>query len=211
MNRTLSLCGLVSLASLTCLAIITPAASASITSVAGQTTLLGSPPVSCVYGALNGFNAYAWDEKTNVLSTGAYMDMINNPANNGTAIPGTISGQFDSHFLHFENVPGVISAQGSVTFSSQIIGVAFFANSLDNTDATFGSPGTIYPTTYAFRGLNAASVFAINNNILTFNFAAFTPTQDVVQLRVLTHSVPTPAAASLLGLSGLIAAGRRRR
>jgi len=138
--------------------------------------------------------------------------MVNNPGTNVTAISGMISGAFDSHFLHFEPVPGAIGAAGTVTFSGPIIGVIFVNSTLDNTDPVFGAGGTTYPTFYPQRGLSAfpASTFSINANTLTFNFQATVPTAFVDQVRVLTHPVPGPGVLALLGLGGLVV-GRRRR
>lgn len=183
-------------------------AQAAIVNVTGQTTWLGSPPVACGPGALTGFNAHTWDEQTNV-SLSMIADMVNNPGTSGTAIAGGISGSYDSHFVHFEPLPGAIGALGTVTFSQPIAAVLFRPLSLDNTDASCGAFGTVYPTTYPFRGLNAASMFSINANVLTFNFQAMAPTTDVVQVRVLT-AVPAPGALGLAGLGGLCMLRRRR-
>src|SRR5436305_1456407 len=97
----------------------------SITGTTGATTQI-SPPPACGPGQLTGFTASAWDEQQNVpISTGIFVDMVNNPGTSTGAISGTISGAFDSHFLHFEPTPGAVGAIGTVTFSGQIIGVIF--------------------------------------------------------------------------------------
>lgn len=195
---------------LSTLAMIASSATAAITGVSGQTTWLGVNPASATFGSLTGPNVYAWDEKTNITTTGVWADMINNPANESSAIPGVVAGTFDSHFLHLDNPNGFFGTSGSVTFSSQIVAVFFRAVNLDNTDALFGNNTTTYDTFYPLRGLNAASMFSINNNLLKFNLTALAPTAEMIELRVLTHSVPAPGAALLLGL-GCLAAARRRR
>ncbi|MGH7243165.1 MAG: PEP-CTERM sorting domain-containing protein [Phycisphaerales bacterium] len=184
-------------------------ASATITSVSGTTTPLGSPPVSAASGFLMGPTTYAWNEQQNVFTTGVYCDMLNNPGFSTSPVPGTIVGAFDSHMLHFQ-LPTGGGVGGSVTFSGQIIGVMFVGLSLDNTDATFGSGGTVYPTGDPGRGLNAFSSFSINANVLTYQFATLPPSKDIIEVRVLTHPVPAPGAMALLGLGGSVA-GRRRR
>src|SRR6185436_6438919 len=139
------------------------------------------------------------------------VDMVNNPGTSSGAIPGVISGSFDSHFIHFEPIPGIIGAAGTVTFSAPIIGVIFVNSTLDNTDAVFGAGGTTYPTLYPQPGLSAfpASTFSINANTLTFNFQATVPTAFVDQVRVLTH-VPGPGVLAVMGMAGVLG-GRRRR
>lgn len=187
-------------------------ASAAITGVAGQTTWLGSPPVSCNPGALTGITAFAWDEQQNITLATLAVDMTNNPGNSSFTIPGLLGGTFDSHFIHFEGIPGIIGVQGSVTFATNIVGVIFKNTTLDLSDVTCGSPGTIYPTGYPFRGTNTVqpSFFSINANVLTFNLNSLASIAEVAQIRVITQSVPAPGGAALLGLGGLALCRRRR-
>ena len=186
-------------------------ASAAITGVSGQTNWLLLPPASCTAGALTGFNAHAWDEQQNVALTNTFVDMTNNPGNMGSPIPGLLNGSYDSHFIHFEGIPGVISAQGNVTFNGTIVGVAFVNTTLDATDPLVGAFGTVYPTTYFPRGTNTIipSFFSISGNTIHFNLAALSSVGEVAQIRVFTQ-VPTPGPIALLGLGGLLAARRRR-
>ena len=61
----------------------------AITSVAGQTILLGTPPSSCAPGQLTGFNAYAWDELAAVTpASGLFCDMVNNPGSSTAPVSG---------------------------------------------------------------------------------------------------------------------------
>jgi len=185
--------------------------SAAITGVAGQTTWLGAPPISCTPGTLFGPNAFAWDEKQNQVVANVMCDLTNNPGNSGAPVFGLVSGLVDSHFIHFEQNTAATLVNGQVTFAGKIRGVMFRQNTLDISDIPLGSPGTVYPTGYGWRGLNASSFFSINNNVLTFHFDGPLPTLDILQLRVLTeHVVPAPGSMALLGLGGLVAARRRR-
>jgi MYXO-CTERM domain-containing protein len=185
---------------------LTSASFAAITGVTGQATLLGTPPVACTFGSLNGFNAFAWDERTNIATT-VKVDETQNPGGNIGAIGGAVTGTFNSHFIHYEGTPGVINAIGTVTFDAPIFAVIFVGFNLDNSDPVFGSLGTTYPTGYPFRQLGN-SIFTFTGNTLTFNLNTFVSTPNVAQLRVLTQ-VPAPAGGALLGLAGL--AGLRRR
>jgi MYXO-CTERM domain-containing protein len=190
---------------------LSSASSAAIVGVTGNTTWLGTPPPSCVPGALTGLNAYVWDEKTNV-SLSIIANMTNNPGVSTAALAGPIAGNFDSHFLHFDALPGVMNATGTVTFSAPIVAVDFRALDLDATDSPAGALGTTYPTGNPLRGLsaNTPSVFSINGNVLTFNLVSMIPANDLPQLRVFTNTVPAPGAAGLFGLAGALAWRRRR-
>jgi MYXO-CTERM domain-containing protein len=193
------------------LALAASPARAVITAVTGQTTWLGTPPPASGPGQLTGFTAYAWDERQNV-SLNVVADMVNNPGSSNAPLAGPLAGNFDTHFIHFEPIPGAANVQGTVTFSGPILGVIFRAINLDGTDATAGALGTVYPTGYPFRGLNGApSNFSINANTLTFDFWAMAPNIDVVQVRVLTPPTPAPGPVALMGLGGLLCARRRRK
>lgn len=185
--------------------------SGAITGVAGQTTWLGAPPLACGPGQLFGPNAFAWDEKQNQVVANVMCDLTNNPGNSGAPVFGLVSGVVDSHFIHFQQNTAATLVNGQVTFAGKIRGVMFRQNTLDITDIPLGSPATVYPTGYGWRGLNASSFFSINNNVLTFHFDGPIPTPDLLQLRVLTeHVVPAPGTMAMLGLGGVIAARRRR-
>lgn len=200
------------LAVATLAALSATSAHAAITGVTGSVNWLLTPPLACGPGQLqasNGF-AHAWDEQLNRPQT-LNVDMTNNPGTSLTAVPGTVSGVYDSHFIHFEGIPGIVNIQGSVTFNNPIAAVIFTPTNLDNSDIPCGNFATTYPTGYAFRGLNPTpqSTFSINANTLTFSLWAIFPTNQIDQIRVLTK-VPAPGAAALLGLGGLATLRRRR-
>lgn len=188
---------------------LTAAANASITSVSGATVQIG-PPVSCTTGSLTGFLTFAWDEVQNVSYGNLPVDETQNPGSNAGAIAGLLNGVYDSHFLHFEPLPGAIGSSGTVTFSNTIAGVMFLNTTLDLTDGNGIGVGTSYPTAFPFRGMNAASIFSYTGNVLQFNFATAVPNIDLLQLRVMTRAIPAPGATALLGLGGLVALRRRR-
>ena len=181
----------------------------AITGVTGATTWLGSPPLSCTPGSLLGPNAFVWDEQQNVPLSLA-VDMVNNPGSSTSPVPGAISGNYDSHFLHFEDFTGV-SITGTVTYATPIVAVIFRTLNLDNSDVPAGAPGTIYPTGYAFRGLGPGSWVSINSNALTFNLNTIAPNQFENQVRVITQATPAPGSLALLGLGAVVCRRRRRK
>ncbi len=198
---------------LTALAALALPASAAITSTTGGVTQI-SPPLACGPGQLTSlFQAWAWDEQTNVTTSGTIVDEINNPGGSAAPVLGVLGGSFDSHFIHFEPTPGVVATTGTVTFSSAIRGVIYRAQFLDFTDANFGAPATTYPTGFAQRGLSnfPATNFTVLGNTFSFTFFYPVGSNDVMQVRVLTDAVPTPGVLGAFAGAGLLGARRRRR
>ncbi|MDX2116994.1 MAG: PEP-CTERM sorting domain-containing protein [Planctomycetota bacterium] len=202
-----------SLSLLASLALVS-SATAAIQSVAGQVTQIGAP-LSCAPGALTSFNAQAWNEQANV-TTGPIKVNLTAPGfyTGSSANFGIVAGTFDSHFIHFEGIPGQFNVSGSVTFVDPIAAVIYENTYLDSSDPIFGSFGTIYPTSNPNRSLagplNSNSLNWVGNT-LSFNLFTMAPGNPVIQLRVLTHPVPAPGSLAMLGLGGLVAARRRRR
>lgn len=195
--------------SLFAVAAFAAASHATITGTTGNATQIGAP-LSCLPGGQAGPTVYCWDEAVNVnASGGVFADMINPPNSvPGTPIAGFVFGTFDSHLLHIDDP--FYAHSGTVTFSAPIVAVMWRDVTLDNSDAAFGAPGTAYPTGLFMRGWNTLSFFSAVGNTLTFNFNSIPGAFSIDQVRVLTHSVPTPGAMALLGLGGAIAVRRRR-
>ncbi len=184
-------------------------ASAAISSVAGSVVQI-VPPASCVSGALPGSTAFAWDEQINIAAATLPVDESANPGSFPGNTPGVLAGFYDSHFIHFQAIPGIIGVGGSVTFSQQIVGVQWTNSLLDGTDSTFGAFGTVYPTFNPLRLIGNSSL-TITGNTLFFQLTNSISVPAVAQIRVFTKAVPTPAGAALLGGAGLVAMRRRRR
>jgi hypothetical protein len=201
----------ITVSTLLALAAIAPLAGASIVGVTGQATQIGSP-ASCLPSVLTGPNAYAWDEQQNLnISAGLLVDMSTNPSfAPGGNTPGVVTGNLDSHFIHFDTLSGN-SATGTVTFSGFIVGVMFSDNFLDLSDAPCGALGTAYPTGFAGRGFNLQGTIRIIGPTLFFDLHGHPGAIDPEQVRVLTRHVPASGPLALLGLGGLVALRRRQR
>ncbi|HRQ72637.1 MAG TPA: hypothetical protein PLU35_06380 [Phycisphaerales bacterium] len=201
-SRTLSLC--------LALAAAATSANASIVATSGLCTQIAAPP-SAVMGPLNATNAWAWDEQQGISLALMPVDLSTNPSNSNAAVPGFLTGTFDSHMVHFDGPPGIVIF-GTVTFKDPIVAVQYADLNLDLSDA-IATTGTIYPTTMPFRGFNnwtGADFVDINGNVLTFQLSTVSPVADIEQIRVFTRAIPAPGTVALLSLAGLIAARRRR-
>ncbi len=181
-------------------------ASAAISSFTSNVTQLFSPPVAD-FPALVGPFAQAWDEQQNRSGT-VFADHIG-PGNNTFPSPGILTGTFDSHFIHWSNVPG-FQITGQVNFNNPVIAVAWGDNFLNLTDGAWGDPATLYPTGNVGRGINPAAVVVVFGNSVNFEYHGVTGAIEIEQMRVWTL-VPAPGACSFAALGGLAALRRKRR
>jgi MYXO-CTERM domain-containing protein len=138
--------------------------------------------------------------------------MTNNPGSSSSPVPGNISGNYSSHFLHFDGSTGVLNAVGTVAFNAPIVACIFKHTLLDLSDGPAGSPTTIYPTGFLNRGIATSipSFFSISGNTLSFNVSADPAVNEIAQVRIITGTAPTPGSIALVGLGGILAARRRR-
>jgi|CXWL01.1.fsa_nt_gi uncharacterized protein (TIGR03382 family) len=191
-------------------------ANGAIVGVTGQAFWLVSPPVSAMQFALIGPPAFTWNEQTNVNVSNLPVNLTVNPGvyTGFTPYAGLVSGMFDSHMIHFDASAGANVVLGSVTFSQPIAAVIYDNILLDLTDASLGNPSTTYDTGNSQRSPSAVlgpSVVQLLGNTLRFDLIAMMPGNHMVELRVLTHAVPTPGTMGLASLTGLLALRRRRR
>ena len=203
---------IITITSVAALGLIATSANASITSTVGGVIQIGPPP-ACGLGQLTGSTAFAWDEQQAVASVNVLTDETANPGGSAAPVFGVLNGTYDSHFLHFEPVGGVVGTAGTITFSTAIQGVIYRALFLDATDVSHGAFGTAYPTGYPQRGFAGqnGSAFTIIGNTLHFNFTYLQPSVDIIQLRILTDAVPAPGAGGLVAAAGVVGLRRRRR
>ena len=192
--------------SLTAAAAISSLASGSITGTLGAATQI-SPPIVADVPFLMGPNVQVWDEQQNRTGL-VFADLTTNAGNSAFPTPGVLTGNFDSHFIHFTGGSAGF-ASGTVFFSNTIAAVAWNDSNLDLTDATWGALGTTYPTGQVFRGMNTNGFLSVSGNAIHFNFNALNPAFEIEQVRVWTL-VPAPGACSLAAIGGLLAFRRRR-
>lgn len=119
--------------------------------------------------------------------------------------------KIDSYMFHFDNAANnsvAYRAEGTVTFSQDILGVMVGRNSLDVSDML--GLFTWYPVS-ATAGLEASDAVGISSNRRTLSLSLLTTGQETDRLRVIT-AAPTPPLASvdeptpllLLGLGTII-------
>jgi hypothetical protein len=194
-------------------------ATGTITSFTGHTFQVVAPTYSHI-SAFLGTGACVFDELQGVTVTGLAVDHLGNGAL-GVAPAGVLSGTFDSHFLHLnaDTLPVGGFANGSVTFSGQIVGLAYRMATLNPSDFTMGLPVTMYDTGMGsdwFPSGRAAHLqfgygtLNVSGSTLTFNLVNI-GSGEWTDLRILTEPVPAPGSVGLLLLSAIGVGGRRRR
>lgn len=181
------------------------AAQGSITGISGGGIIHEPPPANI--GLPNNQQALVVQGFNEVqgLTLAAPLGVFSISANANIVIPAGTA--INSHMVLFDPV-GTASVQALVGFDATIIGVIFEDAPLFNTHTLLGRAGVNYPgavvTAYGFE--STESVTLINPQTIRFASTASNPGD---RFRVITV-VPTPGAAAMLGLVGIVA-GRRRR
>lgn len=179
-------------------------ASASISGVSGQVSLIAAP-ASVQYGALESNNTvYAFDEQqcvalpadlpADITSPGTYH--VTTDLTKGTLTAGM---QVSSHFVHADQTGRLkpfTDYDGSITVDQPIVGIEVRKATLDKTDF-LGAPGTLYPTGAFGRGLELkptntkADYITLAPDLRTVSFH-LQVALHVDQIRVLTECAPPP-------------------
>lgn len=136
----------------------------------------------------------------------AYADFVDQ-----TFVP---TGPVRSYFIHYDVVGQTLAqASGSITFDEPILAVIGRSLTMQETDATLGSPTTLYPIVRFNRELEYEprgnyDFFRLEPDGHTI-FVQVEDSTDVDQIRVIT-AVPEPSTI-LLGIIGLLTIAILRR
>lgn len=192
------------------------AARAGYSSVSNTIQII-SPPPSVQIGALTSdtlIRTFAEVQDLTLKSSVAVDDTASGSfTSNSALVGGTIAAgtAVDSYLFHSDTATTSHVYTGSVTFSTQILGLIVLTQSLDSTDAQLAHPGTTYSTSN-LRGLElspTADSFTLSADRRTLTFH-FLTNNSLDEVRVVTAAtVPEPASVVLMGLGGLILAGVR--
>jgi hypothetical protein len=191
-------------------------ATAGIVSVTGQIDLLSSPPASVKSGQLqSNADIFAFNEHTSVTLSSALSVDITTPGTyttDASLTPGTIKvgTAVESDFLHADPVNNNSMFDGSVTFSTPILGVIVLSATLSNSDAQLGATGTAYPTGDADRGLELTSgqdFVTLSSDLKTLTVHFFTH-GNVDEVRIIT-AVPEPSGFVLAACGIVVLAAAR--
>jgi hypothetical protein len=215
-------------------AIALPAWSGStVSSYSGDIGFINIPPSSLVPGAVeNNLKALLFIEETDLVFASAITYNANAAglySSRTSLTPGRIAAgtPVSSTYIHADPVTSGTTFTGSVTFSSDILGVVAIGNDLFRSDDMLGLDGTNYGNAGP-RGLELSlsqDYFSISSDLRTLNFHLKTWgfTDDI---RVLTagaimgttgaqpspNTVPEPGTVVLLAFGlGFVAIGARRR
>jgi hypothetical protein len=194
---------------------------ADIIGTTGAIDLLPSAPPSVKIGALqSNTQIFTFNEQqfltlpsaisVDITAAGSY------PPN--TLTPGTLAAgtQVESDFLHTDPKNNSSMYDGSVTFSTPILGVIVLSASLNATDSLLGAPGTLYQTGDSERGLELTSgqdSVMVSSDLKTLTVHFFTH-GNLDEVRVLTAVTPEPSSIVIAGCGALfltLAARLRRR
>lgn len=183
----------------------------------GGAVVLRDPPASILLNQWESSTEIrGWFERQVTLTSPLSLGHVN-PGfvdNETQLVGGTVTSDttVQSYMVRLDPVAqGPITLTGFVVFDTPILGV-LIGSQLGPTDALLGRPGITYNAN-SFRGLELNGVpgedaFQISADRLRIDFVVNVGewTDDI---RILT-AVPSPSAAAILGLGGLMAARRRR-
>ena len=182
----------------------TAAAQAGITSISNGGIFHASPPSTIGLPNNNQATVVQGFDEVQDLVLASPLSLFSYYTNSFVVLPaGT---EISSHMVLFDPVQ-TASGQADVTFTEPILGIIFEDLPLFNTHGLLGRPGVSYPGTnvnaYGFEATESATLIGV----FTLHFEA-TASNPGDRFRVITF--PTPGAASLLALGGLVATRRRR-
>ena len=194
----------------------------SISTLSGQVQLFPLPD-SLQPGAFESDTTASIFQEQSNITLGADLpvdgDLAGAYTSHASLTPGVIPAGTMVSDLYFDSDPNSstgIQFTGSITFSSDILGVIALSATLNATDGMLGVAGVNYPETERARGLelNNQDSFIISPDLRTLTFDVITMT-GVDQMRIViagdsVSTVPEPGSGVLLAL-GFACVGCLRR
>ena len=206
--------------------VVTGRAQAGIISTSGAVVVI-PPPADARTGHFENDHAiHAFAEQQNVALPHVVSVDVSQPGSTttggvltlsaGTIPTGTL---VSSYFLHFDDVgtpQTPVEAIGSITFNSNVLGIAVVFGTLNATDAMPGLPTTIYASGDSARGFEPPGIPGADFLILSTDRRTVTVDLQNVDksddVRIITAAVPEPSTLSLLAvaLGALVSQAFRR-
>lgn len=181
--------------------------------LSGDVELVSAPP-SLLLGAYESSLARLFFEGVFTVTTQTTVNIVNPGTYDyypGTAVLGP--GTYMSWFLHLDPpATSYVPARGTIQFEQAIAALIGTDAELNSSLASFGRPGTLYPTTENPHatdfGPPGDDVVTLSADMLTLTIDwSALPHED--QLRILT-SVPEPASTLTLSIGLVLLALARR-
>jgi arylsulfatase A len=173
---------------------------AGISAVAGQAVVPLVRPSNVSFNALQSNDLLVFQERCDVLDEALEVDALVQGGDALSSLGDATSGllpagtAFSSYLLHFD--PGLaatnVTAEGTIHFGGEILGIVFESNSLATTDPILGSLGNYGSATMRGLVLGAEGGLSISADGKSLNFDLETVSTDLLQLRVLTTLVDVP-------------------
>jgi len=218
---------------LTCVLVLFPcaiSASAANVTTLGAISLVAPPPDVRLNALRDDTTIWAFAEQQNVLLAAPLTFSITQPGTSPSGgninnSPGDVSAgtRVNSYYLHYESVTGTgnhnVLTSGSITFDTDILGIAIYNARLNQSDAALALGTTLYPHNQE-RELDIAdnSIYGQDgNDRITLSadrrtvFLEIGNTGGLDQVRIVT-AVPEPSAFWLALSSAMsVTAWRIRR
>lgn len=171
--------------------------SAGVISHTGAVATPAERPSNVSPGAFESAQLQVVQERSDVLGARVTVDAVvtgtanvHSPGVGAPRLP--VGTDFNSYLLHFDpvgaTVGGLQTITGSITFDEDIIGLIARDSYLDASDARLGSIGNYGD---ALRGIvwSPGDYLTVDSNQRTLNFQLSTPTDQLLQFRVLTGAL----------------------
>ncbi len=197
-------------------------ANATLISSTGQVSVVAPPPdVRVNIGDESNSTAFFFTEQQDFVLPSAVNVNITVPglySTTGSLTPGTIASGtlIDSYYVHADPVGATTNVRvynGSLKFSTDVLGVIVTSAQLSATNALLGHPGTLYSASN--QGLEFSSQDSVNlagdRRTLSLHLVASNAADDIRIITAGSVLIPEPATWVLVASCGAFLLVRRRR